>query len=99
TRWPRDWSSDVCSSDLSNRGTVSPARPARLALSMLRRLQSARPSRVRGWKSAKAWGCACVMIRHRATGGGGVSRRWVQLEAGVRSEEHTSELQSRGHLV
>src|SRR5437660_9208165 len=55
TRWPRDWSSDVCSSDLID------SRPTRGA------------------------------------------PRWPTSSEGARSfsrsEEHTSELQSRGHLV
>src|SRR5207253_6288047 len=32
TRWPRDWSSDVCSSDLSNKQTTEPAVPIRKAI-------------------------------------------------------------------
>src|SRR6266508_334368 len=27
TRWPRDWSSDVCSSDLGRRPALAPRRP------------------------------------------------------------------------
>src|SRR5437870_11557194 len=56
TRWPRDWSSDVCSSDLNRQ------------------------------KSAK------MLIQ-----GGKILRRLRTRRQ--RSEEHTSELQSRGHLV
>src|SRR5207253_3863751 len=29
TRWPRDWSSDVCSSDLGSRGTPKSARSSK----------------------------------------------------------------------
>src|SRR5439155_3806857 len=57
TSWPRDWSSDVCSSDLrTSHGNPHRVRPAEAA---------ARTDRA----------------------------------ADLRSEEHTSELQSRGHLV
>src|SRR5690625_6434947 len=72
TRWPRDWSSDVCSSDLGLvlTGTV-------LVL-----------------------GCAAYLAAHWLP----PTPRVLLLAAvgGIalgRSEEHTSELQSRGHLV
>src|SRR5690625_5618568 len=78
TRWPRDWSSDVCSSDLNpTQCTCVGARPF-------------------AWLSGPGscgWGRACER-------GPGVANpeplRWVSEN---RSEEHTSELQSRGHLV
>src|SRR5207253_8650932 len=85
TRWPRDWSSDVCSSDLLY-GRVL----ARLHLS--RRPRSASPC-------APPSGPADPHAR-----GIGIDRRRpdgdvVDRGAERRSEEHTSELQSRGHLV
>src|SRR5207253_5951774 len=82
TRWPRDWSSDVCSSDLGWRG-ASPVRSersngpqpsSRRAIS--RRAPTCRPPRTTSSRRSPT----------RST-------RWR------RSEEHTSELQSRGHLV
>src|SRR5690625_6738444 len=69
TRWPRDWSSDVCSSDL--------AAMARLVF---------------GDSAARAELEGIVLSR--------VERAVAHEEAKARrSEEHTSELQSRGHLV
>src|SRR2546429_1094477 len=68
TRCSRDWSSDVCSSDLSARTRRSRPSPP--------------PSRWRApaWAtSASPWAASCLPAR--------------------RSEEHTSELQSRLHLV
>src|SRR5690625_5699653 len=74
TRWPRDWISDVCSSDLGAAvwsGTArSPSAVASAATSLLP--TSAGPRR--------------MASRERG-------------EPPSRSEEHTSELQSRGHLV
>src|SRR5690625_5479331 len=70
TRWPRDWSSDVCSSDLEPRVEL-----ARFETRMERDqhlLAQAYPDEA----------------------------RWLTTPQGeLRSEEHTSELQSRGHLV
>src|SRR5690625_6173019 len=64
TRWPRDWSSDVCSSDLGRPGgTGCPSSPGCIRRTGTRRMPRGTPT----------------------------SRS--------RSEEHTSELQSRGHLV
>src|SRR5687768_18201172 len=83
TRCCRDWSSDVCSSDLEAGGGSEPvALPGRLLA-----LRTVRGPGDRG------------PAAHRLGGGGGVA---VRAAAGVgrrRSEEHTSELQSRLHLV
>src|SRR5690625_6573783 len=72
TRWPRDLSSDVCSSDLGGQNASNYYQE--LALSMA--------------------------IKE---GGIEVQQSIDRLEEGAfehdRSEEHTSELQSRGHLV
>src|SRR5690625_6793479 len=79
TRWPRDWSSDVCSSDL---GTDSP-RPA------------ASPPSVRVF-------ARCAPRPGPPTSAEPVGSRTQPVAttaAAARSEEHTSELQSRGHLV
>src|SRR5690625_5512600 len=69
TRWPRDWSSDVCSSDLSQRTLLEWALDA---------------------------------LRPMNTDAGPIDRDavWAEKKSALeRSEEHTSELQSRGHLV
>src|SRR5690625_5324022 len=112
TRWPRDWSSDVCSSDLAlvvtrqcpcgSEGTwLCPGCAAQLA---------AAPLRVES---------CCEALQHLSAAR--VLPQGPLLPAGVdhtpllpvlalgeyagdlqrlilRSEEHTSELQSRGHL-
>src|SRR2546422_6645023 len=70
TRCSRDWSSDVCSSDLvATRPRYSPVRVSTLTTS---------PS----FRKSGTWTTAPV-----------------SRVAGFRSEEHTSELQSRLHLV
>src|SRR5690625_7039832 len=76
TRWPRDWSSDVCSSDLSSVELLFSGSPRSWSLTMANSpgvtLTTGRSSRI-------------VITTLRMVPG--------------RSEEHTSELQSRGHLV
>src|SRR5207253_4333898 len=87
TRWPRDWSSDVCSSDLSSAG----GRFSREVV-MYRVRRSASPKHgMVGQRTGRR--------TSRSTWPSGDSRstRWPSNIA--RSEEHTSELQSRGHLV
>src|SRR5690625_6688615 len=74
TRWPRDWSSDVCSSDLES----DPAYPSRIERSVTTYRFLYLSWSDRCWKD-----------------GDGQSSGRVSF----RSEEHTSELQSRGHLV
>src|SRR5690625_6934299 len=70
TRWPRDWSSDVCSSDLDE---------------------------IHGERGYQ------IVLEHADTVE--LQQRCLRIcEIGaemrlLRSEEHTSELQSRGHLV
>src|SRR5207253_8350072 len=75
TRWPRDWSSDVCSSDLRDREAGKHD---------VREL-----ARRRGDPAQHPIERPCA-VRGEADGAG---------ERLARSEEHTSELQSRGHLV
>src|SRR3989449_6140399 len=72
TRCSRDWSSDVCSSDLAD-------RCARLASS--------------GTTPPNTWCTSCERMTRPASSG----RR--RSPTRTRSEEHTSELQSRLHLV
>src|SRR2546429_3614933 len=64
TRCSRDWSSDVCSSDLKRVFTLRVREP-----------------------------CACAVVHHD------VPLVPAALIVRIRSEEHTSELQSRLHLV
>src|SRR5687768_10920472 len=73
TRCSRDWSSDVCSSDLSRR--------------LVERLFSAKKA---GRVRRKSWSAERMidMLRKRSN-----------YSMPGRSEEHTSELQSRLHLV
>src|SRR5437870_11547793 len=80
TRWPRDWSSDVCSSDL--------------------KLQNAVLERVTKDDRPIASGfsvhlCRCSRCRTQQE----QQRKKKADFLEIRSEEHTSELQSRGHLV
>src|SRR5690625_6173059 len=80
TRWPRDWSSDVCSSDLSG-----------LAVGIVTALQFVPML----FLSPLAGLLADRLPRRKLL-------IFTQSSLGVlaaRSEEHTSELQSRGHLV
>src|SRR5690625_6183598 len=91
TRWPRDWSSDVCSSDLAaeNAHRVHPDLP--LAASLSEALDGSHVTvLLTEWEEFQAAQPEAL--------GALVSRRRV-LDARHRSEEHTSELQSRGHLV
>src|SRR5207253_3834554 len=83
TRWPRDWSSDVCSSDLLRFRRFASARRTRCS-PVERMLLSRTESFAAGSR------CACS----RSTTN--IPKRLAGLS---RSEEHTSELQSRGHLV
>src|SRR5207302_6491937 len=86
TRFSRDWSSDVCSSDLSGSARLSSTAPPRGLTTTSWSLTEA----------ATCWG----WIRHPPS-----SRPVAPICAGpwqetwTRSEEHTSELQSRENLV
>src|SRR5690625_5751548 len=71
TRWPRDWSSDVCSSDLSALFWCTQA-------------------------SSRCWHKQLWIASERSRSGSQFLALAVIM---YRSEEHTSELQSRGHLV
>src|SRR5690606_40478998 len=84
TRFSRDWSSDVCSSDLRCTGTMA-ARPAGAVPQDRARCLA----RARDQRRAQPPGAA-----HDRGGG----PAYLAPGAG-RSEEHTSELQSRENLV
>src|SRR3712207_8334070 len=111
TRYWRDWSSDVCSSDLSylelaeHYGiTILPARPgkprdkAKVEQSVLlaERWILARLRNARFFSLAELDGAITTLtadLNARIMRGFGASR--AELFAALRSEEHTSELQSR----
>src|SRR2546422_4636269 len=84
TRCSRDWSSDVCSSDLE-----SPRVPRRGALRPARRLHVL----------ARGRNAVARVPRPGSRRGGDRARGDCPGPPRQRSEEHTSELQSRLHLV
>src|SRR5207253_6966200 len=98
TRWPRDWSSDVCSSDLEV-WIIRPSGPPRSLVVFVHGLGEGETTPVnhRPWLEHLALeGSAVIYPRYERTlGSAGAVRHIVT----GRSEEHTSELQSRGHLV
>src|SRR5690606_39622187 len=101
TRFSRDWSSDVCSSDLSQLQQV-PLHGIRPELVTL--AQSALSSRgTAANDSTRRAHDPRKPDPHRAgRPSGALERRVPQVHAGTalnRSEEHTSELQSRENLV
>src|SRR5690625_6753699 len=95
TRWPRDWSSDVCSSDLlwfeyDEQGR--PLRPESYRSLCMASVNTHDLPPTAGYLAGDH-----VTLRHQL----GLLERPLaeEHEADARSEEHTSELQSRGHLV
>src|SRR5690625_6301849 len=103
TRWPRDWSSDVCSSDLGSAKYYAgegysdtriqcedSAGCCHGILSEPRRLYQPREYYYSTQRPYKLSDHHSLSIRYR----GGKADH-----PGRRSEEHTSELQSRGQLV
>src|SRR5207302_3924419 len=88
TRFSRDWSSDVCSSDLAVRWLLD--QGATTALWGARHPGQLKPiDEVFGWSLDAA---AKAEIDH-------ILREEITVPVGPRSEEHTSELQSRENLV
>src|SRR5207253_7147783 len=90
TIWPRDWSSDVCSSDLpitrDMTGTEWYGTIFAFAESPL--------------KPGVLWAGSDDGLVHVSRDGGATWDDVTPKALGkFRSEEHTSELQSRGHLV
>src|SRR5687768_17931548 len=83
TRCSRDWSSDVCSSDLFAAYTRSTLRDSTARLIASITFRSARPSSP-GVQTGLSSSTHAL--------------KW-SISAAKRSEEHTSELQSRLHLV
>src|SRR5690625_5638559 len=117
TRWPRDWSSDVCSSDL-NRNVFTGES---LALAVQRKVVDVFVHQNGGQKTRTGNAFVNNALRQLANTNsigalifrgilitdipfdvktGGFQLQFIgYLLADTRSEEHTSELQSRGHLV
>src|SRR5690625_5701876 len=100
TRWPRDWSSDVCSSDLALAAThgISTSRVKEVV--EMTGLQTVAKKRVGGFSlgMGQRLGIAAAMLGDPRTlildePVNGLDPEGVKW----RSEEHTSELQSRGH--
>src|SRR5207253_3487162 len=92
TRWPRDWSSDVCSSDLeetqerNGKSREQPETPGKRLLA--------------GQKAGRSGGCPHSSAHPHLPEGSQRTKKGKQVRGWpARSEEHTSELQSRGHLV
>src|SRR5207253_3880230 len=93
TRWPRDWSSDVCSSDLVGAiiaedielpGEATPADAPKLRTKKLR-AERERAENV-------------LLVKEGDELTEEVFNRLRRQGIDTRSEEHTAELQSRGHL-
>src|SRR5207253_8709312 len=97
TRWPRDWSSDVCSSDLGQIGfhmigeNGCPMKAQQQLIGMAQR--EARHNFERFHVEVRL---IKAVEEHQA-----ISTCVIEAQGAgaLRSEEHTSELQSRGHLV
>src|SRR5438309_2884386 len=91
TRWNCDWSSDVCSSDLTR-----PERPGKMG--------QAHPRRLTGCAGPAAGPTQLRVFRRTLPIPHGRAGRQAKQIAQIRrvrdrSEEHTSELQSQFHLV
>src|SRR5207253_5633478 len=98
TRWPRDWSSDVCSSDLAVTTRAGVAGWARAAPGM--REKNTTVARAAAERATHLIDNRHVLDRMtQAPCPQKSSPRCSRRKAIRRSEEHTSELQSRGHLV
>src|SRR5690606_40144891 len=94
TRFSRDWSSDVCSSDLSMSAAVRSGSLVLAISSTWARVSVATLSR---WGRAEPDLMPAAFLM--STVAGGVFMMKVKLLSANRSEEHTSELQSRENLV
>src|SRR6266508_4727935 len=97
TRWPRDWSSDVCSSDLHRVAYgVGAVWVGNWHTNSVSRIDP---------ETNRVVGSPIPVGFHAGNLAVGTGSVWVTSDYRVdaapedRSEEHTSELQSRGHLV
>src|SRR5256884_1495596 len=100
TRCSRDWSSDVCSSDLDLRGGVALwGYQGEEAYFSNLRISNSTPLPVKNGSDATgAWQVKCSSDAGTFDGTLQLARDANKV-TGTRSEEHTSELQSRLHLV
>src|SRR5690625_6945732 len=100
TSWPRDWSSDVCSSDLFTKNSFKEVvvDGFKSVYHSRSRVETIRPGRATG---RLIGGNLTILTTSLGTSyEPDFSGALLFLEdIGERSEEHTSELQSRGHLV
>src|SRR5690606_41182526 len=92
TRFSRDWSSDVCSSDLVVAGHGA-ARVLDLGVGGQQRVE---PEHVAQLADAAVLG---GRVGDEVQQVPGQLARRIDAETGLRSEEHTSELQSREKIV
>src|SRR5690625_6793361 len=92
TRWPRDWSSDVCSSDLRCSGREC-SHPGQVWQSCCHQEQTEHDQPLGDGRRDRA------LTTREPPGGQQCTDQGGGQESNGRSEEHTSELQSRGHLV
>src|SRR5690625_6518729 len=111
TRWPRDWSSDVCSSDLymsdilgdpvmvREIGHIFATTFSKLNIDVV--MTIATKGIPLAYAVASFLNVPVVIVRRdpKVIEGSSVSINYVSGSSKRRSEEHTSELQSRGHLV
>src|SRR5439155_2800291 len=97
TRWPRDWSSDVCSSDLGHdHQEGAEMLEGRVTVSTAGTLSTrARGGRPVSFNFVTIDPAAVQVTFFRWDS----AKQRFQPSDTARSEEHTSELQSRGHLV
>src|SRR5690625_5539792 len=93
TRWPRDWSSDVCSSDLKFTGSGGTLEETVTKNNLEAAEEIVRQLRLRDVGGIIVIDFIDMVLESNRDL---VLRRLVEC---LRSEEHTSELQSRGHLV
>src|SRR5256886_12639028 len=106
TRFDCDWSSDVCSSDLTRRRGSTARRPASTSLHCVPRTAHAKKATVTARPRIQAQregeGEADARLGAGLEGEGNEVADFVDERAELvarRSEEHTSELQSQSNLV
>src|SRR5690625_726702 len=96
TRWPRDWSSDVCSSDLpALRGSrlLRPRAPV-ARCSRDRPADRRRPSCGRGWACGRGWGRG-GLVKPAAAPSGHVRTRLILVRHGQTAYNREARLQGQ----
>src|SRR5690625_6631531 len=100
TRWPRDWSSDVCSSDLTSLKSVPSELYEAATLDGCTEIQIATRIKVPMiLPSLIMTAVFSIIATLQVFAEPMLLRPLTNSISTTRSEEHTSELQSRGHLV